>query len=100
MQHYTQRFLDWLDASAYNFDTRKEARQKYLALYKENPETIDRLIPNIVEAEIQCFGNGISVLHSRGHAPGSYSATCHVCTKDFIGDKRAFTCLNCAQENV
>lgn len=31
-----------------------------------------------------------------GYAPGNYSCKCHECTKEFIGDKRAYTCLECA----
>ena len=31
-----------------------------------------------------------------GYAPGSYMCRCMTCTKQFEGDKRAFTCLECA----
>lgn len=92
------RLFIWLDASAYNFDVHKEARQKYLALYKANtPEDMERLIPDIVTAEIACFGAQIPQLHSAGYAPGSYLGTCHDCRNEFTGDKRAFTCIFCAR---
>jgi hypothetical protein len=31
-----------------------------------------------------------------GYAPGNYSCRCHTCDKQFVGDKRATTCLECA----
>ena len=31
-----------------------------------------------------------------GFATGSYSCTCSTCEKEFIGDKRASMCLECA----
>lgn len=29
-------------------------------------------------------------------APGSYLSRCHVCQEQFIGDKRAYSCADCA----
>ena len=35
-----------------------------------------------------------------GFATGSYNCTCSDCKEQFIGDKRAFQCLECAIEQV
>lgn len=31
-----------------------------------------------------------------GYAPGNYTCMCLVCEKQFVGDKRAYNCLECA----
>jgi len=33
-----------------------------------------------------------------GYADGNYTNPCYTCHKEFIGDKRARTCLTCAQQ--
>ncbi len=33
-----------------------------------------------------------------GFAPGGYICKCHVCEREFIGEKRAHSCLPCAIE--
>lgn len=34
-----------------------------------------------------------------GWAPGDYTNRCHTCSSGFIGDKRAWTCADCAYED-
>jgi hypothetical protein len=34
--------------------------------------------------------------HRKGWGPGDYFCTCTTCNKDFIGDKRAWSCADCA----
>jgi len=40
----------------------------------------------------------MSKLSNFGFAHGNYSCKCTQCDKDFIGDKRAFVCADCASE--
>lgn len=35
-----------------------------------------------------------------GYAPGSYSCLCSICSREFIGDKRASMCLECAAQGA
>ena len=35
-----------------------------------------------------------------GYAPGNYLCKCHACEKQFNGDKRAITCIECAVSGV
>ena len=42
----------------------------------------------------------LELLISNGYAPGSYFNVCHECKAEFIGDKRAITCLECASKRV
>lgn len=35
-----------------------------------------------------------------GYAEGGYICRCHICKEQFIGDKRAITCKQCALENI
>lgn len=39
----------------------------------------------------------MSDLKTDGYAPGSYSCACTTCGKEFMGDKRAWTCQPCAE---
>lgn len=32
-------------------------------------------------------------------APGKYIRTCKICNEDFIGDKRAYNCADCAYQS-
>lgn len=42
--------------------------------------------------------NGVSNFRLHGFGTGSYLKTCTICKKEFIGDKRAVQCLDCALE--
>lgn len=37
--------------------------------------------------------------HRRAWAPGGYTCTCTTCSAEFIGDKRALSCADCAYQD-
>jgi hypothetical protein len=42
------------------------------------------------------FGDKRDAILAKGWAPGNYTNKCHTCGEMFTGDKRAWTCADCA----
>lgn len=93
-----ENLTGWLN-SVSSFSRTPDQKMFLDILTKTDEEALQTTLDKfggVAAIEIQCFGAPIAELHKRGYAPGGYMGFCGPCGKQFIGDKRASTCVTCA----